>query len=248
MGYFSKDMVEDKLREYNLTKSLKIRNEIVLICTPLVDSVAKKYDGMDKTLKIDELKSYGYEGLISAIETFNNNRGNFINYFCECIRNRIRNGIEELKGYPQTYYWDFLSSRRPIEKENGEYLEYDLTRLEYLIEKIEESGSLSSERCQKLRIIFNINNGIPLNNADNFPEKKDNISEIMLREDIRKALESLSERDRKIIMLRYGFINNRTYSLNEIAEYYSITHEGIRYIEKKAHKKLKKVLGEDYLK
>ncbi len=248
MGYFNKEEVSSKLREYTITKSIELRNEIVLMCLSLVNYIVRQYIDMDKTLKTNELKSYGYEGLITAIETYKENSGSFINYFCVCIRNKIRNGIEEIKGYPQTYYWDFLNSRRPIERETDEYLEFDSSRFDYLIDEIQKRGYLNSERCQKLCNIFEANNGISLDDAEYISSKEDIASEIELREDIQKALNCLSERDKQIIMLRYGFINNRTYSLNEIGEFLGITHEGIRYREKQAHKKLKKELGKDYLK
>lgn len=247
MKNFDKEEVQRKLDEYACNKSIDTRNEIVLLCSVLVDSIASKYASMDKTLDINELKSYGFEGLILGVETYNKELGNFVNYFSECIKNIIRSGIEKLKGYQQTYYWDFMYYRRPIEKKIGKYLEFDPEILNLLLEKMITNKYFTDTKCKYLRNIFNINTCYSTDDISTTIDTDSAIEKMMIINDIRKALNSLDEKDRKIIMLRFGFVNNRIYTLRELEEFYSITHEGIRFIEKRSFKKLKKELGNNYL-
>lgn len=61
----------------------------------------------------------------------------------------------------------------------------------------------------------------------------------MLREEVEKVLEELSERERRILLLRFGFVEGRIWTLEEIGKEYHVTRERIRQIEIKALRKLR---------
>ena len=52
-------------------------------------------------------------------------------------------------------------------------------------------------------------------------------------------MNALNHKDKKVLMLRNGFYNNRKYTLEEIAQMYGVTRERIRQIEAKALRKLR---------
>lgn len=60
----------------------------------------------------------------------------------------------------------------------------------------------------------------------------------LLKKAISEVLESLTEKEKDVIMHRFGFINNRIYTLEEVGEKYNVTRERIRQIEAKAIRKL----------
>jgi RNA polymerase primary sigma factor len=67
----------------------------------------------------------------------------------------------------------------------------------------------------------------------------DSASLEMLKEQVRSALESLNEREREVLELRFGFRDGRARTLEEVGDLYKITRERVRQIEAKALRKLR---------
>jgi len=61
----------------------------------------------------------------------------------------------------------------------------------------------------------------------------------VLREHIRGSLSSLSERERQVLELRFGLLDGREHTLEEVSQYFDVTRERIRQIEAKALRKLR---------
>ena len=61
----------------------------------------------------------------------------------------------------------------------------------------------------------------------------------MLREELSAALESLTDRERQVIQLRFGLIDGRARTLEEVGKEFNVTRERIRQIEAKALRKLR---------
>ncbi|NJC96823.1 MAG: sigma-70 family RNA polymerase sigma factor [Anaerolineae bacterium] len=67
----------------------------------------------------------------------------------------------------------------------------------------------------------------------------DAASRQMLREQIQNALTSLSEREREVLELRFGLVDGKDHTLEEVSRYFDVTRERIRQIEAKALRKLR---------
>jgi len=61
----------------------------------------------------------------------------------------------------------------------------------------------------------------------------------ILREQIRASLDRLSERERQVLELRFGLVDGKDHTLEEVSEYFDVTRERIRQIESKALRKLR---------
>jgi RNA polymerase primary sigma factor len=61
----------------------------------------------------------------------------------------------------------------------------------------------------------------------------------MLREQVQSALSVLSERERQVLELRFGLIDGKDHTLEEVSRYFNVTRERIRQIEAKALRKLR---------
>jgi RNA polymerase primary sigma factor len=61
----------------------------------------------------------------------------------------------------------------------------------------------------------------------------------MLREQVQHALEALSERERQVLELRFGLVDGKDHTLEEVSRYFKVTRERIRQIEAKALRKLR---------
>jgi RNA polymerase primary sigma factor len=70
-------------------------------------------------------------------------------------------------------------------------------------------------------------------------EPMDAAAKEMLRESIKNALAVLSERERQVLELRFGLVDGKDHTLEEVGQYFSVTRERIRQIESKALRKLR---------
>jgi RNA polymerase primary sigma factor len=61
----------------------------------------------------------------------------------------------------------------------------------------------------------------------------------MLREQVKNALAVLTERERQVLELRFGLIDGKDHTLEEVGQYFNVTRERIRQIESKALRKLR---------
>ncbi|MBE6103822.1 MAG: sigma-70 family RNA polymerase sigma factor, partial [Erysipelotrichaceae bacterium] len=61
----------------------------------------------------------------------------------------------------------------------------------------------------------------------------------LLKDEINSVLQLLTERERKVLQLRFGLIDGRTRTLEEVGKEFNVTRERIRQIEAKALRKLK---------
>jgi RNA polymerase primary sigma factor len=71
------------------------------------------------------------------------------------------------------------------------------------------------------------------------PEPMDAAAREMLRESVKNALAVLSERERQVLELRFGLMDGKDHTLEEVGQYFNVTRERIRQIEAKALRKLR---------
>jgi RNA polymerase primary sigma factor len=74
---------------------------------------------------------------------------------------------------------------------------------------------------------------------DDALEPMDAAAREMLREQVQHALAALTERERQVIELRFGLIDGKDHTLEEVSRYFNVTRERIRQIEAKALRKLR---------
>ena len=71
------------------------------------------------------------------------------------------------------------------------------------------------------------------------PSPMDSAARQMLREQVQSALTSLSDREREVLELRFGLVDGKDHTLEEVSRYFDVTRERIRQIEAKALRKLR---------
>jgi len=82
---------------------------------------------------------------------------------------------------------------------------------------------------------------------DDALEPMDAAAREMLREQVQNALAALSERERQVLELRFGLIDGKDHTLEEVSRYFNVTRERIRQIEAKALRKLRHPTRSRYL-
>lgn len=236
------------------------RNTLVEGNLCLVISVAKKY--LNCGLQFLDLIQEGNLGLMQAVDKFQPDRGHrFSTYAVWWIRQSIT-GALAVHGRTIRIPANMASMLGRI-KRSERHLLQQLGR-EPTDDEVADSLELEVERVRALRKMDRqtISLQSPIATADNLPvsdfvadsESKSPVevaSENLLGETIAEVLQSLTDRERTIIIHRFGINNAEMMTLEELSREFNVTHERIRQVEILALKKLRhpsrRKYFEDYL-
>lgn len=246
-----REMVLKLLSEYQKTRSVEVRNEIVNAFTQFVSELAEYiHHKLPKCVDVEDLKSEGVYGLLKAIERYDSTRGSFHTYCSIRIRGSIFDYLRKNDWVPRTVrfvsqrvdsavaYFSLQTGEKPSDDEMARHLNITLKELEKVM------------RVSVITQMLSFENSVAVSDDDNcfgeqFEDKKrpGPLDELVFRDLLDFLTQSLSRKER-LIMTLYSVDG---FNMKEIGGILSLSESRVSQIKSNVLERMRKRFPEESL-
>ncbi|MFT5268034.1 MAG: RNA polymerase primary sigma factor, partial [Acidimicrobiales bacterium] len=225
----------------------RARQQLIQANLRLVVSIAKRYVG--RGMQLLDLVQEGNLGLMRAVQKFDHSKGfKFSTYATWWIRQAISRAIADQARTIRipVHMVETINRVRRTQRDMLQKLEREPT-----IEELAIEVDLTPERVREiLRISLDpVSLEAPVGEDDsqlgdfladeNADRPADVAARAMLSNDVLEALDELNDREKEVVRMRFGLIDGRARTLEEVGRAFGVTRERIRQIESKTLAKLR---------
>ncbi|MAZ29744.1 hypothetical protein CL655_00460 [bacterium] len=242
---------EKDLAKRILAGDEEARNLLARANLRLVVSIAKKYVGRSPDLTLLDLIQEGNLGLFKAVDKFDHTKGfKFSTYATWWIRQAITRALADQSRTIRipVHMVETMAKYKQVSRRLAQDLGRDpmpeeiATEMDIEVEKVYQIEKISQDT---------ISLELPIGDDDDRSRLSDFISDekmvspdqevahSILTDQIMEILDTLSEKERKILEMRHGLLDGTYHTLEEVGKEFGVTRERIRQIEAKALEKIR---------